>query len=201
MSLLRRNYIDFLFYTMNIPYNQRYMGIDLMESVEITLPEAINSYHLFNNVDYINVDIYQYLPNQENNTTSTKKILVANNRIFKYLLNNISEYFDNEEDYDDYFDLYEYFTGLYIMDKRLSRYVELPDRKRGEFAPYGRKYWMYSESGRYFHYKDSIVHKFIQDTIEKKNEILKAGFFGGKKENFVRANDYYKDLLKRLTGY
>lgn len=201
ISLLKNESIYLLHKLMTIKYNQRYMGRDFMDYIEITLPEAINCYHLFSNIDYINVDVYIYLPGQVNNKTTTQQILAANNRIYEYLKLNISKYFLNEDNFANYYDLYEYFLGLIVMDKRLSRYEQLPDRKIGEFAPYGRKYWFYSENGRYSHNKDTIVHKFIQDTLEEKNEILKIGFFDGERNRFNNANNYYKDLLGRLTGF
>lgn len=201
ISLMKRKAYNFLNEIMNMPYKLRFMGREFMDSYDITLPEAMNCYHLFNNINYVNVHIYQYLPGQESNMSSTQKYLVANTRVYKYLSGIISPYFVNESDFDQYFDLYEYFLGLFIMDKRLSRTNKLPNRNIGEFAPYGRKYWMFSESGRYYHYKDSIVHKFINETENSENKILESGFFRGKKENFELANQYYKDLLQRLTGY
>ena len=186
---------------MNIPYKQRYMGENFMQSLDITLPEAMNSYHLFNDIEYINVDIYQYLPESDSNKTSLQKRLAVNNRVYKYLSNILIKYFTNENDFDEYFDLYEYFLGLFYMDKRLKRYEKLPDRSISQFAPYGRRYWMYSESGRSFYYKESIVHNFIKDTADLNNDIIKSGFFDNKKDNFELAYEYYKDLLGRLTNY
>lgn len=200
IMLLKKHEYKYLYKLMNIPYKQRYMGRDFMESFDITLPEAINCYHLFSDIDYVNVDVYQYLPDSEGNKTSTQKRLVANNRVYKYLSNILTKYFINENDFDESFDLYEYFLGLFFMYQRLRRYEKPPNRQTGAFAPFGRRYWMYSESGRYFYYKDSIVHIFIQETANMKNDVLKSGFFNENKENFLQVYDYYKDLLGRLTG-
>lgn len=201
ISLLRSRAFDFLYKLMTIPFKQKYMGQEFMDTLDILLPEAINSYNIFSDIDSVNVNVYKYLPGQVNNKTTSQQILATNTRVYHHLNTLMSKYFINQEYFDSYFDLYEYFLGLFIMYTRLSRYKQLPNRQRGEFAPYGRRYHVYSESGRYFNHKDSLVHKFIQDTMEKKNEILKVGFFGGKKENIILANDYYKDLLGRLTGY
>ena len=201
IMLLKKNEYEFLYKIMNIPYKQRYMGENFMQSLDITLPEAMNSYHLFNDIEYINVDIYQYLPESDSNKTSLQKRLAVNNRVYKYLSNILIKYFTNENDFDEYFDLYEYFLGLFYMDKRLKRYEKLPDRSISQFAPYGRRYWMYSESGRSFYYKESIVHNFIKDTADLNNDIIKSGFFDNKKDNFELAYEYYKDLLGRLTNY
>ena len=201
IMLMKKNEYEFLYKLMSIPYKQRYVGYDMMKSFDITLPEAMNCYHMFNDIDYVSVNIYQYLPGAESKKTNIQNRLVVNGRVYKYLSDILVKYFVNESDFDEYFDLYEYFLGLFYMDQRLSRYEKLPDRQTGEFAPYGRRYWLYSESGRFFNYKDSIVHNFIQETTERKNNILNSGFFEGKSEKFSTAYEYYRDLLRRITGY
>ncbi|HEY5534429.1 MAG TPA: hypothetical protein VIL99_05800 [Ignavibacteria bacterium] len=201
IMLLKKNEYKFLYKMMNLRYKQRSVGYDFTESLDITLPEAMNCYHLFNDINYMNVDIYQYLPDSDANKSDIQKRLVANNRVYKYFSSFLAHYFTNENDFSEYFDLYEYFLGLFFMDKRLTRSEKPPDRKLGTFAPYGRRYWMYSESGRYFSYKDSIVYNFVQETVNLNNDVIQSGFFGSEKEEFNLAYEYYIDLLRRLTGY
>lgn len=193
MSLKFERY-ELLYKTMNITIKQRYFGRDFMEYFDSSLIEGINSYHVFNNVDNITVDIFPYLPNENNSTNDTRKRLNVNNRIYKYLKPIMAYFFISESDFDDYFDLYEFFLGLDFMDKRINK-------NGGLFAPYGRRFWMYSESGRYFNYRDTIVHKFLNDIEKYRNNILDIGFFGNSKERFKNALNEYKILLQRISSF
>lgn len=196
ISFLKYKNLKDLFELMNKPITQRYYNGNFVDKFQSTLIEGINSYHVFNNIDNITVDAYQYLsPIGENisKQSDIQKRLNVNNRIFHYLSEIMSQYFLNDADFSNYFDLYEFFTGLDYMDKRLLI------KGSTRFAPYGRNFWIYSGSGRYFVTTDKLVHRFLDDSRDKKNDIIKFGFFGGKLERFENALKEYQSLLSRIT--
>ena len=94
--------------------------------------------------------------------------------------------------YTNYFDLFEFTIGLFVMDIRIEKESSIL------FAPYGRRYWLYSAGGRHYHTKDTLVHKFINDVQNGKNNILKTGFFGSSLKRFDNALNEYQALLRRI---
>jgi hypothetical protein len=178
-----------LYKIFNLPIKQRDSSQFNIEYVTTSLIDAINCYHVFNNIDNISVDISQHLSKIINDNNITR-VLQANQRVNEFLLPKMSLFLDFE--YDDYFDLYEFFVGLDIMSKRIKRDWLY-------FAPYGIRYWKYSQSGRYYYgYKDSKVRQFIDDVLANKNEVLNIGFFDGNPRNFEIALGEYLKLLQRL---
>lgn len=197
ISFLRNNNIEDLYKLLNKQITQRYFGRDNVEYFKTTLVEGINAYHVFNSIDNMSVDVYQYLPAKgtidPTNQSSVQKRLNANNRIFEFLENRMKYFFRDKEEFSSYFDLYEFFTGLFFMDKRLVQ-------DSLKFAPYGRNFRMYSGSGRYFVVKDTLVQNYMNAIKNKNNDILKVGFFEGKKDRFENAHKEYVTLLSAISN-
>ncbi|MEO8210415.1 MAG: hypothetical protein ABI840_07625 [bacterium] len=192
MSLYFKKY-NLLFDLFNIEIEQRYLNDSFVDKFKSMLIEGINSYHLFNNIENINVDVIQYFPkyNSNGNGSANAMRIEVNHRVYNYLEPLMESYFINKKEFSDYFDLYEFFLGLVFMDQRLVK-------DNLVFAPYGRHYWKYSGSGRYFNSNDSIVNDFINETIERKNKVLEVGFFNNDLQRFNNSIKEYQNLLSRI---
>ena len=184
-----------LYNLFKIDLEQRYFDGHNIEKFNTTLIEGVNAFHLFNNIDNISVDIYQYIPKvkSDSKTSDVKSRLNANERIYNLLKKIILPYFMNDENlYSNYFDLFEFIVGLFVMDIRIEKESTIL------FGPYGRRYWLYSAGSSHYLEKDTLVHKFIESVHSEKNNFLKADFFGGSLDRFNKALKEYQALLRRI---
>lgn len=190
---LKKDESENLFNLTNINVKKRSYDGNTIHLESVSLIERINSYHIFNRIDGHNIYTLQYLKdfNWSVDIDNCNNALLTNNMIYNLLKNKLSKYFLNEINFSNWFDLFEFFTGLVFMDIRLMK-------QWIKFAPYGRNFIIYSGYGRNYNTRDTIVHKFIEDTRKKKNGILYAGFFGGKLDRFENALVEYQNFLREI---
>jgi len=188
---------DDLFKILNYKVINRYLEYDFFQEEEVSLIQKINCYHLFNLISGTQLNLGKYF--QEYNFSyreeNRSNVLIPNNRIYNLLLPKMLKHFTNEDDFSNYFDLFEYFIGLYNMDIRLI--IDHPIK----FAPFGRRFIMYSEEGRYSQINDTLVHKFIKDVNDNKLDFLSVGFFDGSIDRFNNSVNEYKAFLKNVLRY
>jgi hypothetical protein len=184
---------DLLFEIFKIKIQQRYFYDDVMRSDFMsTIIEGINSYHVFSNIDNIRVDVVQYLPMEipDMERTEVNQIINVSIRIYNYLYPLMERYFLSEGDFSEYFNLYEMFVGIFVMDKRLQNEHDI------KFGPYGKSFRKYKTVGRP---KDnSFFNNFINDTYNKSNTVLQVGFFDKNPERFKLAYQEYINLINRI---
>lgn len=196
MSFKNKRFDD-LFKILNYKVINRYLEYDFFQEEEVSLIQKINCYHLFNLISGTQLNLGKYF--QEYNFSyreeNRSNVLIPNNRIYNLLLPKMLKHFTNEDDFSNYFDLFEYFIGLYNMDIRLI--IDHPIK----FAPFGRRFIMYSEEGRYSQINDTLVHKFIKDVNDNKLDFLSVGFFDGSIDRFNNSVNEYKAFLKNVLRY
>lgn len=192
--LIKQNDYNSLFKLNNKIVKIRYYDGNQILEKNANLIEKFNCYFVFNHIDNV-VDTVlnyfeEYVSSQHSERINNK--LIPNNRIYKILKEKIQKCFTNEDVFAEYFDLYEYFVGL------LNMHIRLINKPSIKFAPYGRRFWLYSESGIYYHNKDTIVHRFIDDVRNERNTVLSSGFFNGSVDRFNNAEKEYKIFLQSL---
>lgn len=106
-----------------------------------------------------------------------------------YLRPFFKELISNNQDYNDYFDIFEYILGWYF----LSFYNEFP----GDWVPYGQYKWRSLSS---FRKTNSIFHEFFLEGDTQQNEwlLIKEGFFQG---NYAKYREVKEKMDKFLNGF
>lgn len=191
-----RRYDD-LYKILNHKVKDRYTENEFFEEKDVSLIQKINSYHLFNYISGTLLKLGKYF--KEFNSTVREddriNVLIPNNRIYNLLLPKMLNYFTNEDDFSNHFDLFEYFVGIEYMDKRLIIDHHL------KFAPFGRRFFLYSGGDRYYQNSSSLVHNFIKEIRDNKSNFLSVGFFGGSIERLDNAVNEYTNFLKSILRY
>jgi len=125
------------------------------------------------------------------NQSDLNKMLDVNRRIYIYMFERIVSNFLNQKDFESYFDLFEFFIGLLNMNYYL-------DKGWSPWGPIGKNYRIYSGSGRNYVVNDTVVHRFIENVRNRKNDVLKIGFFDGKVEKFENVLKEYQSFLGKI---
>jgi hypothetical protein len=146
-------------------------------NVKINIIKILNPHTTFT---YPSRDGYKHYFPQEG---AEREFTPAHNYIYNVLHNFLNEYFVNINNFEESFDIFEYFLGLVYTDL-----ITIP--KLLSWAPIGRFHWKYNYS-----YETSPLNDFIEETKNKKNNILELGFFNNSVEQFEEALKKYQSFL------
>lgn len=170
--------------TENIGYN--------CDEYEFKVFQLVNPYHLFNEVNGFIMHTYEYIPNESEVTLAWPQ-LVANLRLYNVLKEFLISEFVDEQQLEEYFDLFEFLLGLLFIEMRIGRGNEEP------FGLYGLNFRKYSKSFDDLLESNTEIGKFLRREIESQDsEFLKAGFFEGKKDRFVDVLRTYITFLRTI---
>jgi NAD-dependent SIR2 family protein deacetylase len=142
-----------------------------------------------NQVFYGNYDKWVPYPDAE------KKKTPASEYMFKIMNSLLENNIPDEKKYEEFFDIFEYLTGLIYVDLMFEDVS--PENIRFPIGRFSWKYYGFG-SGRGC---PKLINDFIENGLKQGQDwpLLKTGFFKGSVERFKECRDAYEYKLKEIS--
>jgi len=149
-----------------------------------TAIEVLNVSQVF----YGNYDKWVPYPDAE------KKKTPASEYMFKIMKDLLKNNIPDEKNYEEFFDIFEYLTGLIYVDLMFEDVP--PESIRFPIGRFTWKYYGWGSGRKGF----KLINDLIENGLKQEKEwaLLKAGFFKGSVERFKECHEAYESQLKEI---